>query len=555
MNRIIMEGLAVESLKNLEEYADSQIRSICQGFPPCLRYVDYRRCTEQEEYDEITRLRSNKRSFDLADSYVYLVKYFFIFTDQLGKEHTIERFLYLPFVDKAGIFKISGSTYHIVPVLSDKVFTPGDESIFVRLTQDRNNMYRVYNTIMINNRRETRHVVWAIIYRSPEAKRAAASAKRPKTILTHYLFAKYGFKGAFERYAGAVPEYGYIEDMVPEKYPENEWVVCHSTQRKPDTCQTMSYRASKIALAVRRKDWSAEMESMVFGFFYVIDHFPERFGNSYCETMTVDEHGEVTEQPVPFEQRHKILTDYFEDISLWMILIGIINLGDLRGENILYKEISDHFESLDAYLDTESKKKLAEKGIVLENYYDLLAYISTNFNIMIKETKESTNNVYGKNLEILSYLLYDILYDLTSMKFSINKAANRRPLSLKDVTSNFQQFFKAGTIFRINSGKIISESVSYSGDHMYPAITAVVAEQEGRSGAVRGKSSRVIVGPQHRIDLSMVTVGSVLNLPKANPTPVARINPWVTIDEKSGTVLPNPDYEELINANRPLFKL
>lgn len=553
MNRTIMEGLASEALENVESYLDSQIRSICQGLPSCLRYVECKRCTEQEEYDEITRLRYNKRTFDLANNSVYLMKYYWVFTDQLGKEHSIVRFLYLPFVDTAGIFSISGSTYHIVPVLSDKVFTPGNESIFVRLTQDRNNMYRFYNTILLNEERVTKHVVWATIYRSPEAKRSAVSNKKPKTLLTHYLFGKYGFRGAFDRYAGYVPEYGYECDFPEDQYPRDQWVICQSTGKRPATCLTMSYKPSRITLAIPRASWTKEMESMVFGFFYIVDHFPDRFGNQFCERFVESETGEVME--VLKKSRQRVLTDYFEDLSLWMILIGVIILGDTRGENILYNEISEHFESLDAYLDTESRKKLGEKNIYLDNYYDLLSYIAVNFNEMIKENNESSLNVYGKNLEILSYLLYDILYDLTSMKFALNKAVNRRPLSLKDVTSNFQQFFKTGGIFKIHDGKIISESVSYSGDHMYPAITAVVAEQEGRAGAVRGKSARVIVGPQHHLDLSMVTMGSVLNLPKANPTPIARINPWVTIDPASGTVLPNPDYKDLIDANRPLFKL
>lgn len=558
MNRRIMEGMAVESLKYIEEQLDSQIRSVCQGLPSCLQYIGYERCTSQEEYEEITRLRANRRTFDLAHSSVYLVKYFFVFTDQLGKEHPIVRHIYLPFVGQAGILSISGSKYHIVPVLSDKVFTPGNDSVFVRLTQDRNNMFRTYNTIMINDRRETRYVAWATIYRSPEARRAGTSVKKPRTLLVHYLFGKYGFTKAFQRYTGAVPIYGYDIDITPEKYPADEWMICQSTRRKPDTCMEKYYRPSRIRLAIRRSDWSQEMETMVFGFFYVIDHFPDRFEpQRMMSGDVVDGDGVIHDDTIANteEERRRILASYLDDLSLWMILIGIIVFGSLRGENTLYKDIAEHFESLDAYLDTEAQKKLSEKGIVLENYYDLLNHISVHFNEMIQEGNDSGLNVYGKNLEILSYVLYDILYGFTTMKFSLNKAANRRPLSLKDVTANLQQYVKMGEIFKIHTGKIITKAVSYSGDHMYPGITAVIAEQENRAGAARGQTNRTVVGAQHRIDLSMVTVGSVLNLPKSNPTPVARINPWVTIDEKTGTVLPHPKFEDLISRNRPLFKL
>lgn len=555
-----MEGLAVSSLEHIEEYLDAQIRSVCQGLPSCLKYIGYERCTTQEEYEEITRVRGNRRTFDLANSSVFLVKFYFIFTDQMGKEHPLTKYINLLYVTDAGILSISGSKYHIVPVISDKVFTPSSESVFVRLTQDRNNMYRMYNTIVMNGHRETRYVIWAIIYRSPEARKTGSTAKRPRTLLTHYLFGKYGFTGAFQRYTGTVPIYGYDNDITPEKYPEKDWIICQTSyggQRRPVTCFDKFYAPSTIRLAVKRSDWSATMESLVFGFFYVVDHFPERFEPKRQFHDVIDADGVVTREEVirTEEERRRALISYLDDKALWVILIGVIIFGQHRGENALYKDISEHFESLDAYLDVVAQQKLVEKGVSLENYYDLLNYISVNFNKMIQEGAEVGLNVYGKNLEVLSYVLYDILYGFTTMKFALNKTANRRQLSHKDITSSFQNHAKPGEIFKIHSGKIITKAVSYSGDHMYPGITAVVAEQENRAGAARGQSNRTVVGPQHRIDLSMVTVGSVLNLPKSNPTPVARINPWVTLDERTGTLIENPKFTKLIADNRPLFKI
>lgn len=264
------------------------------------------------------------------------------------------------------------------------------------------------------------------------------------------------------------------------------------------------------------------------GFFYIVDHFPDRF---------------------------KADLSYLDDTALWMILIGHIRLSGVYGEHKLHTKIAEHFESLDGYLDTVVKEKLAERGIILENYYDLLNYIQVNFNEMIRENESSGLCVYGKNMEVLSYLLYDILYGFVMVKFRLNKILSRRPLTLKDVTENYHRQVRMGAIFSLSSGKIITEAVSYSGDSLYPKITAVIAEQKNRAGANRGQSDRVVVGPHYWIDLSMVTVGSVLNLPKSNPTPVARVNPWITIDRRTGTVLPNPKFEKLIEENRPQFKL
>lgn len=556
MNRRIMEGMATTGLDFIEEYLDAQIRSIWIGMPDCFEYVGYERCQPDEEFAEISKERSgNKRSFDIADSSLYLVKYYFVFTDKMGKKHEFVRYINLPYVSQAGIITISGTQYHLIPLLSDKVFTPGDSSVFVRLTQDRNNMFRMYNTVMVNGRRETRYVVWATIYRSPDAKKAS-SGRRPRTLLIHYLLGKYGFTEVFRKYTGVVPVVGYEHDITPEKYPPEDWVICHSTKQKPNSCLEKSYRASTVRLAIRKDEYSPAVESMIFGLFYILDHFPDRF-----ELRRINEHidkqGEIHHLPpeaVDPVEKQRYLLRCLDDVALWKILIGVMVLPEGRGENTLHREISGHFETLDAYLDNNSQQKLQEKNIFLENYYDLLNYVAQHFNAMVLSSDDNGLCVYGKNLEILSHVLYDILYGFTTMKFNLNKAANRRELTKKDITSNLNNYVKMGAAFKLHSGKIITKAVSYSGDHMYPGITAVIAEQENRAGVNRGQTDRVVVGKRHYIDLSMITTGSVLNLPKANPTPLARVNPWITLDEATGTVIPNPKFEKLLAENRKFFK-
>ena len=525
MNRIIMDGLAVHEMKRTEEHLDAQIRSVCEGMPACMKYMGYERCTAQETYEELTKERSNKRQYNLARSSVYLVKYFLVFTDVLGKEHLITRHIFLPYVDDAGIFQSSGMKYHIIPVLSDKVFTPGRDSIFVRLLQDRKNMFRTYHTAVFNGKRETRYVFWATIYNNTQSK--AHSVTKAETLLTHYLFAMYGFTETFRRYAGAVPIFG-SDDITAEAYPESDWIICETTGVPPSTCLDRVYTPTNIKLAVKKSDWSKEMEILVMGFYYIVDHFTSRF---------------------------KPKAEYLDDLSLWKILIGLIRFSSDYGENKLLGYITEHFDTLVGYLDTGVKTKLKEKGIELENYYDLLMYIQTHFNEMILQNEHDGLTVYGKNMEVLYYVLYGIIYGFVMCKFNLNKIANKRQLTLKDVTENTRRNIRTGAIYDITSEKIIAELVSYSGDHKYPKITAILTEQESGAGANRGKSDRVMPGPQHWLDLSMVTVGSVLNMPKSNPTPVARVNPWVVIDEHTGTVLPSPKFVDLINANKPKFKL
>lgn len=533
MNDLVMKGYAVHALRHLEDYMDAQIASICVGMPACVKYVGWERCTEDEAYAEMTRVRSSRRYYNLARSSIYLVKYFFEYTDPTGTVHRITKHIFLPYVTKGGIMFIGGTEMHLVPVLSDKVFTANGSSIFVRLVQDRNNFFRMYHTVRLNGKNETRYVAHAEIYRTPDRKAGTGSREittRAKTVLPHYLFARYGFTGAFKRYLNIEPIVGDEKTITKDLYDPSEWVICESTRIQPKKSNLDKfYQPSNIRLAIPKGAWSHEVECLVVGFFYVVDHFPHRF---------------------------KASLDVLNDTALWMILIGHIRFSGDYAENRLYASIKEHFETIEPYLDQAVKDKLAENNIHLENYFDLLYYIQATFNKFILMNEQNGLSIYGKNLELYQYVVYDILYWFTMAKFKLNKQSARSQLSLKDVEEIIRRIIRPGSIFQLSQGnKIVCEVVGSSSDHMYPKITSIVAQQENRAGGNRADKKRVVPGPEHHIDLSMVTAGSVLNLPKANPTPVVRVNPWITIDPNTGTVLPDPKFQSMIEKNRPLFKL
>lgn len=526
MNRDVMDGFGIHFMNAIEEYLDEHIKSVSVGLPECIKYEDYERCTPQEEFDEATKPRTNMRRFDLASSSIYMVKYYFTFTEPNGKKHIIPRHIYLPFVTDAGIMYLGGTSYQLVRVLSDLVFTPGHGTVFVRLTRDKNIVKRTYHTFVMDERKETRYVTYCTIYRNPSDQKEQKTTKA-ETTLTHYILAKYGFSETFKRYCGFVPVIGGTE-ITEETYPASDWIICRSTKIPPTGYIEKYYHGSDIRLAIPRNMWSMNVEGLVAGFYYVVDHFPHRF------------------QP----DLH-----YLDDVSLWKILIGHIVLSGNYGEQRLHAKISEHFESLDNYLDIVVKKKLEEMGIHLENYYDLLNYIIVHCNEMILRKGNNGLSVYGKHLEVLYYVLFEIISGFVTLNFRLNKMANRKPLNFKDVTENFNRRMRLGAVFKLQSENAAIEPVNSVGDHKYPKITSVVNDQENTSTSKRKKKAHVIVSRRHHLDLSMIQMGSVLNFPKSTPTPIVRINPWAVIDPDTGMVRPNPKLEKLFEENRPLFSL
>lgn len=520
VNPEVMNGLACTYMQKAEEYVNKIFKSASKSFPNGLVYNGYERCTPQEEFNVTTKVRYNKRSTDLARSDLYLVKFKFSYFDEALPDH----YLYLPYVNDAGTFSLGGAMFHVTPVLSDKVISPGIDNVFVRLLRDKIIFKRCYHTIVINNKRETIHVPWSQIYRKSKNDSKIPITTKANTIIVHYLFAKYGFTETFNKFAGVIPVIG--EEEINEKtYPATDWVICSSSQVKPKTYIYESYNPSNLRITIPKDKWNNITKSLVVGFFYIIDHFPDRFR----------------------------IPSYVDNNHLWMILLGHIIFSGNYGENKLYNSIKDHFVSLDDYVDNIIIDKLKESNYYVNDFYDLLVVILDNFNNLILDN-DNTASLYGKNLEVLYYMLYEVTSGIFRINFKLSKQTNRRPLTKKDITEAFNKNLKMGAVFGLSSGKIIAESVSYSGDHKYLKLTSKIVEQENLPGGARGKSRRTTVDDTKHIDISAVEAGSVLFMSKSNPAPSSRINMFITLDKNNGTILPNIKFNNLRIETQRLLK-
>jgi hypothetical protein len=520
INRDVMDGLACKYMQQTEAYVDEVFRSASASFPTGLEYIGYERCTPEEEYLETTKSRNNKRMFDIARSDLYSVKYKFTYLN----EPLPPRYISLPYVLDGGVMTLGGAKFHVTPVISDKVISPGSDSVFVRLLRYKIIFKRCYHSMVYDGHRETTHVIWSQIYRKAADNKKVPDTTRAQTSLCHYLFAKYGFTRTFEHYAGVIPIVGY-DEINTNTYPPDQWVICESSQIKPKTFIGDYYRPNTMRLAIPRSHWNTTVKGLVVGFYYVIDHFPDRF------------------KP-----------EYLDHTQLWMILLGHIVFSGVFGENKLYSQISEHFISLDDYIDTIVSKKLAECGYRVESFYDLLILVITEFNTLVLDSNATSNSMFGKSLEVLYYMLYDISSSIFKVNFRLVKLATKKTLSRDDIIETFNREMRPGAIYGLASGKIITESVSYSGDHKYPKITSKITEQESLPGAMRGKSKRLSIGTDKHLDASMIEAGSMLFLSKSNPSPTNRISPYVKIDLSTGTILQNPQFVEMLARTQRLLK-
>jgi len=133
LNPDIMRGLAVPMLKDNIRYVVDNAKRYLDNAIPGLKFEGYAVCTPQEEYEEVTRMRSNKRTFDCAHSYIRMIRIDTSFKDDTVCKPLSSKYLYVPYTEDGGISMMSGSIYHFKAVLTNKVISPGPKSLFVRM--------------------------------------------------------------------------------------------------------------------------------------------------------------------------------------------------------------------------------------------------------------------------------------------------------------------------------------------------------------------------------------------------------------------------------------
>lgn len=519
-NPAICDGLAETYLPFAEQYIDTVFQSASKSFPQGLVYVGYERCTPTDEFNEITRPKNNKRTYDLARSDLYLVKYHFKFNNV----ELPPRYIQLPYVTEAGIIHLGGSTFHISPVLTDKVISPGVNSIFVRLLRDKVNFERCNHTLKVDGVRDTTQIVWSKIYRKPAEVNKTPTTTRAYTCVVHYLLAKYGYSEMFRRFVGFVPVIGE-DEITLDKYPKDEWVICESSKVKPKTFIGEFYEPTKLKIAVPRGRWSPLVYSFIAGLFYTIDHFPDRVKPSFVD-----------------HQKH------------WMVLLGNIIFSGVFGAGKLHEGIREHFSSLDEYVDSIVIMKLKEIGYDIQDFYELLVLILTHFNEWVVMSSENSISMHGKTMEVLYYALFDITASIFKTNFRLNKVATKKQLTPKEIIETMNKHLKTGAIFGLARANIAVASVSYSGDNKYPKLTAVIAQQQSSAGASRGRKTRTVVDASKRVHVTHAESGSLLFLSKSNPTPAVRANLFAKLDISTGTIIPKPEFADLMRRTEQMFK-
>lgn len=531
LNPDIANGLATKHMQpiEVERHISERLRALSKDFPEGMRFVDIVRCTPQEEFNEQTRRRSDsasRRTYDVAHSQLYMVK----IRTRYNDEPLEDRYLYLPYISDGGTITISDGRFVISPVLADRVFSISVDDIFMVLTRARLTYERIDHHYKVNGRRVTEPVIWSQVHNVSAAMKKMKKTVRAKTTLMHYLLCKYGFSAAFSKFAHCTPVVGGSE-INETTYPPDEWMICSTNGLQPAGCKRTFWEQPMIRVAVRKKEWTDKVKYMMAGFFYIVDHFPLRMEPAWVNN---------TRQ--------------------WMIIMGEILFSSQIGVGRLYTDIENHLQSLDEYVDSILQAKLRDIGLPLNDTYELFAMIIENYNSWLLGAADKVSSMWGKEVSILYYTLYNITSGIVNMYFRLKAASKkdssspgRKVLTAQEINKIMKDTLKPGMIFSLTKKHGEVSTVSCPGDNMAFKLTTMLVQQTDTDRS-SSKGDRVSVNdPINWTHASIMEVGGYANLPKSDPTGRGRINQLQRLSER-GVVQRHPDFVEMLDDTQEKIK-
>lgn len=528
LNPDIMRGLATVMLKDSVDYIDAIAKRNFHGCVPGLEYLGYELCTPEEEFRERAKVKTNRRQFDYAPSDIFMIKIKLGMWVNGKLEPFKPKYIDLPYARDGNLIYLGGTLSHIMMVLTNKVISPGNRLLFVRMLGTRKNFYRNGYSIKIDGETKTTFVVHSAIYDAKTSSKKSPSGAvttRALSVMTHYLLIRYGYTEMFRHYLGHVPVIGTTQTITEDAYPKDDWVIVSTAHShvKPSGVVESLYEPTNIRLAVRRDQWNQQTIALVSELFYIIDHFPSH-----------------------------VNLEMIDNKDAWIHLLGFILVGGQFTVGRIFSQMYEHLSSLDDFVDEFAIDKLAEKGYQINDFYDLAAMLSTRFSDLLAEN-DRAGNIYEKYYDVMYHVMRPVTYALTKARYALQHAAKRKRPAQDDsgngaLFTNLEQVLSrklnSGAIFKLQGDNTVLEPVSYCADHWYPRITSKVSEQEKVNGA--NNSGRRGMSDADHLDVSMIEGGSLLFLPKGNPVPTANANPYMQIDRKTGSIIPNPKLVDLL---------
>lgn len=535
----IVDGVAGFIMKNFPEFLSEYIKEVIKTLPvnvPIV-YLGYCKLSPEEEYkSQYAPQGDGKVIYDLAPSDMYIVVFKFKYFNDI-----IEQPLYLPFSRTGNLFRVSGTTYHIVPIISDKVLSPTPKGVFCRLFIDKILFRSDIRNILCNGEKKPVHVVHAPVLKVNEATVTNEIGSSTLTPISLYLTGKYGLRMCFEKYFGIGKDKVLFTDEELTQDVRDNYNVYESTKIRPRSHKEANYVGTPIKICIEKSiPITVYLENFISGLIYSLEPIPNNtrdIVNSYQSENLQDE------------------------IFLWRVILGrLAYKGSFTLEKIT-KDMNNHFGLLNVYLDPYHKEKVNEMtDRYIHDIFDLMSYILEKYTEWSLSSKEHSSEINNKYIDIRYYLLHDIVIGINKFVIKTTARAEKYPNgspSLQEITKILKTEVSTKSIFKLvkaASMNLATSAVDSSVDTMYHKITSNFDLQERGNGVRRDTGSSAFPETARHLDAYDMATGSILFLSKTAPTPKLKGNLFCVYDPRTGAVQIPDDLKKKIDYINALIK-
>jgi len=522
-NKRTMEGVAREMIGGIVNFLNNVIISATRtlGDNIDLEYKGYRFLTPEEDFKNNINTAYSKNEIDITKSFLYKVEFMFRY-----KNTEINKVISLPYVTRGGFIKMSNASYIINPVLSEYPVAPAPSKgeVFIRLLRDKLNVKRMERPLFINGRREVRPIIYANTFKL-QKRDTNVNQNVPFVI---YMLIKHGFYGAFKKYFNTEPIVK-VSDETDENLIAKGYVEYTTAGQKPRNYKGgPNYIPHNLKIYIKEKDINSTLDMFVASIIYMFDLSPNY---AYGITKAI---GKKKESSTYFD-----ILSMDDETRYWVILLGHVIFGPNRfGLTRVLDDMTEHINILNGYLDDIIKEKLAEKDIIVEDFYELLFWTMDNYNNMVMNYERYSSDINNRYVEILYYILFDFIVSINKAFLEIKRTHAKGKLSEKECNRIFTSYVTPKKIFNLikagSTNIAIMPITDYSGDNLYWKMTSILEDQNRGDGVKRSGKKNTLPQNTRILRAEDLIFGSILNLKKKYPSPRFSLNPFVGLDVKTG---------------------
>lgn len=468
------------------------------------------------------------KNISIKNTDVYYVKYKFNYDDG-DKIHELEYHLAIPFSNGGNIYRINGMQINLLPVVTNKIISIGSFTIFLRLFKDKfdimckkinvktylNGFHSItsLNCIHIKNYAEAQEVK----EKTHNIRLDRYYESNIKTPIPIILLGKYGWKETIRKFYNLT-----VNDL----------------------------------MIIKRSDLSNLEENFIAVSDIEYDDFYIKLNLSKSENESC--HDFITGVSIALTLNENIVGDIIKainnddigtEILLWRIIFGLTKNNGRNSIPQLREDSKKVFDNQEHFLDGYLLNLLESRGIVVDNFFELMGYIFNNFKKLVM-TKTDLND---KFLDVYYYLIHQFninFYSKVVLQLNRHLSSNKRD-NVKMIEKAFMNGLKIDSIvlpiIKDIARLVFAKSVDHYNDFLYLKSSSNIAHQEDGNGVFLKNDNGFST---ERLRTQDILTTSLLCIKKKKHSPKYKLNIYLDYDSNGDIVL---DKDEVIKQDRLLY--